>query len=67
MNPVKLAKSIKQLNMWAQRHAPEPETEPRRRLREDVPAAVFGKGFCSAFRAGPRRFGRTGGACTRLL
>jgi len=43
MNPVKLAKSIKQLNMWAHRHAPEPESEPRRRLREHFggdPAAL---------------------------
>jgi len=34
MEAEELADAIKQLNAWAQRHAPEPEHEARRRLRE---------------------------------
>lgn len=34
MQPEELAGAIKQLNAWAQRHAPAPEHEARRRLRE---------------------------------
>jgi ATPase family associated with various cellular activities (AAA) len=34
MEPEQLADAIKRLTEWAERHAPEPEPEPRRRLAE---------------------------------
>lgn len=34
MDPEELADAIKRLTAWAETHAPEPEAEPRRRLRE---------------------------------
>jgi len=34
MEPEELAASIKALNLWAHQHAPPPEAEPTRRLRE---------------------------------
>ena len=38
MEPEELARAIQELNAWAARHAPRPEPELRRRLREHLDA-----------------------------
>ena len=36
MNPIKLAAAQRDLSHWAERHAPDPEPEIHRRLREHL-------------------------------